>query len=95
MVPGIVDPYVVQGIQPQILTMDQILDRYSEAFLDKMLFLSILYAAFSLMIWWNFRNIKFESEAEMRMFRGYLYFNIAASLYFPVLMLGYKTGWFI
>ena len=88
------NPGIIGG-QPATITMDQILNMYSSAFLDKILFMSVLYLLFSLFVWWNMKKLNIETTTGRRFFRIYLYLNVVASLYFPILMLGYKTGWFI
>ena len=87
--PGIV------GTQPTIIKYDEILSLYSSAFLDKILYLSLLYLVLSLVVWWNMRKIDIGDPTGQRFFRIYIYINLMASLYFPVLMIGYKTGWYI
>ena len=82
---------------PTVVTMDMILDGYNSQFLDKILMASLFYLIMSFFLWWHIKKITgtIENPIQKKIFEGYVYLNIVISLYFPVLMLGYRTGWFI
>ena len=83
--------------KPTVVTMDMILDGYNSQFLDKILMASVLYLIMSFFMWWHMKKISglFQDPTQKRIFEGYVYLNIIIALYFPIQMVGYRTGWFI
>lgn len=85
------------SVKPITITMNQILDSYNSQFLDKILMASVFYLIMTLFIWWHMNKITetIKDPIQKRIFEGYVYLNIVVALYFPIQMIGYRTGWFI
>ena len=88
------------------LTYAEILDQMETSFLNQMLRLSIFLFVFSLYVYWYAKDfvvpsiLKYNHEADkdklpMMIIKNLSLIAVIASIYFPVIIVGYITGWYI
>ena len=88
------------------LTYAEILDQMETSFLYQMLRLSLFLFAFSLYVYWYAKDfdvpsiLKYNPETDkdkmpMMIIKNGSLIAVVASIYFPVIIVGYITGWYI
>ena len=86
--------YPIIGSTPIQVTMEDVLAGYQEQFLGKILIFSLLYLIMTIILFLNVdkMDIKPEYRRTLRIFAS---LNLAPALYYPVLMFGIYTGWYM
>ena len=90
-----VDNQLINPFKPSyIYTYEDILNSYSDGFIDLLFRVSLVYLGFQLVMMWYFWNFEPKSDKD-KWVRLSLWVSFPVSLFFPLIIMGYKTGWFI
>ena len=90
-----VDKQLIDPFRPSYTyTYEDILNSYSDGFIDLLFRVSLVYLGFQLVMMWYFWNFEPKNDKE-KWVRLALWVSFPVSMFFPVIILGYKTGWFI